>query len=64
MIRQGYVDRWELLCPACGDDDGSKDYSAVEPRIQNVRGPDPDVDAARTVLEKHVGLNTWRTRTG
>jgi hypothetical protein len=40
MIRQGYTTQWELLCPACGDD-GTKDYSAVPPEIQRVRGPYP-----------------------
>ena len=63
MIRQGYADQWELLCPACGDD-GTKDYAAVTPEIQQVRGPYPDDESARVALEKHIGLNTWRTRLG
>ena len=63
MIRQGYTDQWELLCPACGDD-GAKDSTAVTPEIQQVRGPYPDNESARVALEKHIGLNTWRTRLG
>lgn len=61
MIRQGFTTQWELLCPACGDD-GTKDYSAVTPEIQQVRGPYPNVESARLALEVHVGLNNRRTR--
>jgi hypothetical protein len=63
MIRQGYTTQWELLCPACGDD-GTKDYSAVPPEIQRVRGPYPNVESAEVALERHVGLNTRRARLG
>ena len=62
MIRDGYTDQWELICPACGDD--GKDYTAVTPEIQQVRAPYPDRYSAQVALEKHLGMNTRRTRLG
>jgi hypothetical protein len=61
VILDGYTDEWELICPACGDD-ASLDYASVSPGIQEIRGPYPTQDDARTALELHIGLENSRTR--
>ena len=55
--------RRDLICPACSDDD-TKDYTAVTPELQQLRGPYPKVEAARIALQKHIGLNNRQTRLG
>lgn len=61
MIRNGWTDKWEVICPACGDRT-DLDYASAPAEIQKVRGPHDDQEAALTAVELHIGLNTWRTR--
>jgi hypothetical protein len=61
MIRSGWTDRWEVMCPACGDRT-DLDYACAPPDIQKIRGPFEDREAAMTALELHIGLSTARTR--
>jgi hypothetical protein len=61
MIRNGWTDQWEVICPACGDRT-SLDHSNASLEIQNIRGPHEDRWAALTALELHIGLNTPGTR--
>ena len=61
IIEGGYTGQWEVICPACGDED-RLDYASVSPELQEVRGPYPSKDEGLTALERHKGLLTWRTR--
>ena len=47
--------RYEIICIACGDNP-DRDYSDVPAAIQHVRGPYPNVDAARDALREHLKL--------
>jgi hypothetical protein len=51
FIRDGYSDKWAVVCRACDQQDAEK-----------VRGPYDDHEAARTALELHIGLENDRTR--
>jgi hypothetical protein len=61
MNREGWTELWEVMCPACGDR-ADLDYADAPPKIQRIRGPYDDREAAMTALELHIGLNTPRTR--
>ena len=52
-IEGGYTDRYELICPSCGDHP-DLDYSEVSPRLQWLRGP-RKLEAALAVFHKHQG---------
>jgi hypothetical protein len=56
----GYNDGWELICPACGDDE--RGYADVPPKIQAIRGPYPDEESAWVALQVHIGLENDDTR--
>lgn len=49
---QAYSEVWELIGPACGDDD----YASKPTEIQVIRGPYPSQDAAWVALRVHIGL--------
>jgi len=61
MIRSGYNNVFEVMCPACGDS-ADLNYDAAAPDIQKLRGPYEDRESALTALELHLGYNTARTR--
>ena len=52
-IEGGYTDRYELICPSCGDHP-DLDYSEVSPRLQWLRGP-RKLEAALAVFHRHQG---------
>jgi hypothetical protein len=61
MIRQGFTDLWEVICPACGDR-RDLDYDNAPPEIRSIRGPYGDQVAARVALMVHIGLENDETR--
>jgi hypothetical protein len=61
MIRQGYTDLWEVICPACGDRT-DLDYADAAPEIRRIRGPYQDNDAAKVALMIHIGVENDETR--
>ncbi|HEX3966075.1 MAG TPA: hypothetical protein VHZ03_57100 [Trebonia sp.] len=46
MIEGGYTGSYELICPACGDDD-NLDYQSARPELQALRGPYGSMEAGR-----------------
>jgi hypothetical protein len=54
----GYTDRFELICPCCGDHP-YLDYSEVAPRLQRLRGPHT-LEAGLAAYAKHLGLDSLR----
>jgi hypothetical protein len=57
-IEGGYTDKFELICPSCGDHP-YLDYSEVAPRLQWLRGP-RTLEAGLAAYAKHLGLDGLR----
>jgi hypothetical protein len=51
----GYTARYEVICPACGDDP-SLSYDQVPPDLQKIRGPSESVEGGLAAFHVHVGL--------
>jgi hypothetical protein len=51
----GYTGRYEVICPACGDDP-SLSFDQVPPDLQNIRGPSESVAGGLAAFHAHVGL--------
>ncbi len=49
----GYTDRYEVICPDCGDHP-RVGYTEAEPRLQRVRGP-YTLNEGLTAYERHIG---------
>jgi hypothetical protein len=61
MIRQGYTELWEVVCPACGDPI-TVNYEDAVPEIRMIRGPYQDQHTASVALMIHVGFENDETR--
>ncbi len=57
VAQGGWTSQWEVICPACGDDD-TIDYRGVSPFLQRIRGPYPTEQAGIAALRSHRGLAT------
>jgi hypothetical protein len=55
-IEGGYSDRYELVCPSCGDHP-YMDYADLPQWLQHLRGP-RTLQAAVAAYEEHIGLTT------
>jgi hypothetical protein len=51
----GYTGRYEVICPACGDDPGLS-FDQVPPDLQKIRGPSESVTGGLVAFHVHVGL--------
>ena len=51
----GYTGRYEVICPACGDDP-SLSFDQVPPDLQKIRGPSQSVAGGLAAFHVHVGL--------
>ena len=52
---EGYTGRYEVICPACGDDPGLS-YDQVPPGLQKIRGPSESLAGGLAALHAHVRL--------
>ncbi len=50
----GWTGHWEIICPACGDDD-RLDYRSVSPFLQRVRGAYLTEQEGLGALRRHRG---------
>ncbi len=55
VAQGGWTSQWEIICPACGDDD-TLDYRSVSPYLQRVRGPYLTEQEGVAALRCHRGL--------
>lgn len=55
VVQGGWTDRWEIICPACGDDAGL-DYRGISPFLQRMRGSYASEQAGIAALREHRGL--------
>jgi hypothetical protein len=51
----GYTGRYEVICPACGDDPNLT-YDQVPPELQKIRGPSESLLGGFATLDAHTGL--------
>jgi hypothetical protein len=51
----GYTDRYEVICPDCGDHPRLA-YADAGPRLQHVRGP-YTLNEGVSAYERHIGAN-------
>jgi hypothetical protein len=51
----GYTGRYEVICPACGDDP-SLSFEQVPADLQKIRGPSESVAGGLAAFHVHVGL--------
>jgi len=51
----GYTGRYEVICPACGDDPNLS-YDQVPPELQKIRGPRETLLNGLAALDVHTGL--------
>jgi hypothetical protein len=54
VTQGGWTDKWEIICPACGDDI-NLDYVTVSPFLQRIRGPYPSEAEGLAALRRHRG---------
>jgi hypothetical protein len=52
---EGYAGRYEVICPACGDDPGLS-YDQVPPGLQKIRGPSESLAGGLAAFHAHVML--------
>ncbi len=52
---EGYTGRYEVICPACGDDPGLS-YDQVPPHLQKIRGPSESLAGGLAAFQAHVRL--------
>jgi hypothetical protein len=54
LTQGGWTDKWEIICPACGDD-VNLDYVTVSPFLQRIRGPYRSEAEGLAALRRHRG---------
>ena len=54
LTQGGWTDKWEIICPACGDD-VNLDYVTVSPFLQRTRGPYRSEAEGLAALRRHRG---------
>jgi hypothetical protein len=54
VAQGGWTDKWEIICPACGDD-VDLDYVTVSPFLQRTRGPYRSEAEGLAALRRHRG---------
>jgi len=54
-VEGGYTVRYEIICPACGDDP-SLSYDQVPTELQKIRGPRESLLSGLAALDVHLGL--------